>query len=77
MLLGRLETFALRRVQVEQLRTLHVFYLAQNAHQLADVVTVVGTEVADVHAFEDVLLVREGRLQGIVHTDDALLTLVV
>ena len=60
------------RVQVEQLRTFHVLQLPQHAHQLLHVVSVEGPEVAYVHTFEDVLLVRDSTLQGITETDESL-----
>ena len=44
-------------VQVQQLRTFHVFQLAQQSHYLLDIMPVEWAEVADVHALEDVLLV--------------------
>ena len=44
-------------MQVQQLRTFHVFQLAQQSHYLLDIMSVEWSEVADVHALEDVLLV--------------------
>ena len=70
-LLGRGVAVAFLGVQVQQFGTAHAFQLAQDAYQFLDVVTVEGTEVADVHAFEDVLLVRNGRLDSIRQADES------
>ena len=59
-------------VQVQQLWTLHVLDLFEDAHQFLHVMSVEGTEVADVHTLEDVLLVRDGALQGVRQTDETL-----
>ena len=76
-LLGRLVALALGGVQVEELRTLHVLKLSQYAHNLLHVVPVERTEVTDVHALEDILLMAQRRLQGIVQSDDALASVLV
>ena len=52
-------TLALHRLDVEEFRTLHLFDALENLHEFEDVVSVVGTEIADVHTFEDVLLFGE------------------
>ena len=57
-------------VQVEQFRTLHVLQLAEQSHQFLDVVSVERSEVADVHALEDVLLMRDGTFQCVAQSDD-------
>ena len=64
--LGGLVALALDGVQVEQLGALHVFQLAQQAHYLLHVVAVEGSEVAYVHALEHILLMADGRLDGVV-----------
>ena len=76
-LLGRGVAMSFLSVQVQQLRSLHVLQLSQDAHQLLDVVAVERPEVADVHALEHVLLVRDGRLDGVRQTDDALAAVIV
>ena len=68
---------ALLRVQVQQLRPFHVLQLAQYAHQLLHVVAVEGSEVAYVHAVEDVLLVRDGALQRVAQAYEALSAVVL
>ena len=69
-LLCLLKTFTFHRVQVQQLGTLHILNLLEDAHQLNDVVSVCRTYVADVHTLKDVLLVRKQRLYGIVEAQD-------
>jgi hypothetical protein len=76
-LLGRFVALALHRVQMQQLGALHVLELPEQAHHLLDVVPVEGSEVADVHTLEDVLLMADGTLDGVVEPDDALATVVV
>ena len=76
-LLGGLVALALGGVQVEQLGALHVLQLPQHPHDVLHVVAVERTEVADVHALEDVLLVAQCRLQGVVEPQDAFLAVVV
>ena len=61
---------------MQQLRTLHVLYLTENAHKLSDIIAVEGTEVPDVHSLENVLLMADGTLQGIVQPDDTFSALV-
>ena len=75
--LGRCIAVPFLGVQMQQLRTFHVLYLLQYSHQLFDVVAVKGTEVADVHAVEDVLLVGNGALDGIRQSLDAVLAVIV
>ena len=63
---------ALHRLDVEEFRTLHLFDALENLHEFEDVVSVVGTEIADIHALKDVLLFGEERFHGIVETNQAL-----
>ena len=76
-LLGRLVTFAFDRVEMQQLRAPHILKLAHDPHHFLDVVSVKGSEVADVHAFKDILLMADSTLQGIVEPDDAFPPVVV
>ena len=64
-------------MQMQQLRTAHVLDLVQYAHQFLHVVPVERTEVTYVHTLKDVLLVRDGTLDGVGKTDDTLLTIVI
>ena len=61
-LLGRCITVAFLGVQMEQLGTFHVLQLAHDAYQFLDIMTIEGPEIADVHTFKHVLLMRNGRL---------------
>ena len=63
-------------VQVQQLWPLHFLYLLEDAHQFLHVVAVEGPEVAYVQPLEDVLLLRDGTLQGVRQAYDALATVV-
>ena len=76
-LLGSLEAFTLDGMYVQQLRSLHVLNLTQGSHQLHYVVSVAGTEIADVHTIEDILLIGEQHLQGVVKADNLLTTTLV
>ena len=76
-LLGRGIAVTLLRVQMEQLRSFHILHLSEDAHQLLHVVAVEWAEIAYVHALEDVLLVRDGTLDGIREADDPLAAVVV
>ena len=53
---GGLESFALDGVEVEDFGAFHLLDVPQDAGHVDDVVSVDGSEVAYVHAFEDVLL---------------------
>ena len=57
---------------MEQLGALHVFELAQQAHHLLHIVAIERSEVADVHALEDVLLMTDGALDGVVQANKSL-----
>ena len=70
--LRRLVAVALLRVQMEHLRPLHVLQLAQQSHKFLHVVPVERSEVSDVHALKDVLLMRDGTLQGVAQSDESL-----
>ena len=65
------------RVQMEQFGPLHIFHLFENTHQFLHVVTIEGTEIADVHAFKDVLLMGDGTLDGVGEADNAVLAVIV
>ena len=75
--LGRFVSLALHRVQVQEFRAAHVLQLVQYAHQFHHVVAVERTEVAYVHALEDVLLMGKRRLDGVVEAYESLATVVV
>ena len=67
-LLGRGIAVAFLRVQVQQFGAFHVLHLTEDAYQFLDVMAVEGTEIADVHALEHVLLMTDGRLEGVIQT---------
>ena len=75
-LLSGLETLSFDRVDVEELRPLHVFDFRKDAHEFFHVVAVGWAEVADVHALKDVVLIGEQRFERIVETQDAPATLI-
>ena len=64
-------------MQVEQLRAFHVSELLQDSYHLLYIMTVEWSEVSDVHSLEDILLMAQYRLEGIVQTDDAVLAVVI
>ena len=63
--LCRLVAMALLSMQMQQLRTFHLFQLLEHPDQLHDVMPVERTEVTDVHALKDILLMTDSRLHGI------------
>ena len=67
--LGRLVALALDGVYVEELGASHVFDFAQHAYKLNDVVAAGRPEVAYVESLEDVLLVGQQRLAGVVEAE--------
>ena len=69
--LGPVVALAFHRFDVQQTRTRHGAQGAKQPNERDHVVTVVGTEVTNVEAFEYVLLRREKRLEGIVETNEA------
>ena len=69
LLLRRGISLAFHGVEMQELGTAHVLELFQYAHHLADIVAVERSEVAYVHALEDILLMGKRRLQGIVEAD--------
>ena len=71
-LLGSLESFPLDGVNMQQLGPLHILDLTQGGHQLYYVMAVAGSEIADVHTIEDVLLVGQQGLQRVVEPDNLL-----
>ena len=70
LLFGGFVAFAFDGVQMKQLRPFHVFELLQHTHNFNDVVAIERTEIADVHAFEHVLLMAQCTLQCIVKADE-------
>ena len=59
---------------MQQFGAFHVLQLSQDAHDFSHVVSIKRSEVPDVHAFEDVLLVADGRLDGVVEPQDTFLS---
>ena len=55
-LLGRFEAFPLNGVQVQDFRSFHIFDVPQDTCDVLHIVSVDGAEVADIHSFEDILL---------------------
>ena len=64
-------------VQVQQLGTFHILDLSHNTHQLLDIMSVEGAEIADIHAVKDILLVSNGTLDGIRQALDAVLAVII
>ena len=77
LLLRRGISLAFHGVEMQELGAAHVLELFQYAHHLADIVAVERSEVAYVHALEDVLLMGKRRLQGIVKTDESFPAVVI
>ena len=63
-------------MQMQEFRSAHVHQLAQDAHEVDDIIAVEGSEVPDVHSLEDILLMADGTLQRIIEADDTLPALV-
>ena len=76
-LFSRSIAFAFLRMQMQQSRPLHLLYPAQRPDQLHHIMSVLGTEVADIHSLEDILLIIQQRLQRIVETYNLLATLII
>ena len=76
-LLGRLVAFPLDGVQVQQLRACHVLQLPEHPNNLLHVMAIERSEVPDVHALEDVLLMAQRTLQGVVEPYQPLAAVVV
>ena len=72
LILGRFVAMSFLRVQMEHLRAFHVLQLSEQSNQFLHIVSVERSEVTDVHALKDVLLMRDGALQGIAETDESL-----
>ena len=70
LLFGRFVAFTFDGVQMKQLRPFHVFELLQHTHNFNDVVAIERAEIADVHAFEHVLLMAQCTLQRVVKADE-------
>ena len=68
---------ALDRVHVQELGPLHILDLRERLDQFYHVVAVHGTEVADIEALEDVLLIGQQGLERVVEPDKAVLARVV
>ena len=64
-------------MQVQQFGTFHILDGAEYANQLFDVVSVEWTEVADIHAVKDVLLMGNGTLDGVRQALDAFLAVII
>ena len=62
---------------MKQLRTFHVFELLQHTHNFNNVVAIERAEIADVHAFEHVLLMAQRTLQCIVEANESFASAVV
>ena len=77
LLFGRFVAFTFDGVQMKQLRPFHVFELLQHTHNFNDVVPIERAEIADVHAFEHVLLMAQRTLQCIVEADESFASAVV
>lgn len=76
-LLCSLESFAFHRVDMKQFRALHVADASQGLNQFYHVVSVLRTEIADVHTLEDVLLVVQQGFQAVVESNDAVAAVLV
>ena len=76
-LLGGLVALAFDRVEMKQFGASHILELTHDSYHFLHVVPVKGSEVADVHALKDILLMADGTLQGIVEPDDAFPPVVV
>ena len=75
--LGGRIAVSLLRMQVQQLGASHVLNLSEDAHQLHHVVAVERPKVADVHAIENILLMRDGALQSVAQSDESLAAVVL
>ena len=76
-LLGGFVALAFGGVQMQQLGAFHIFELAQQAHDFGHVVPVERSEIAYVHALENVLLMTDGRFDGVVEPQNALAPVIV
>ena len=76
-LLGWFVSLALGGMQVEQLWAFHVSELIQDSYHFLYIMTVEWSEVSDVHSLEDILLMAQCRLEGIVQPDDAVLAVII
>ena len=76
-LLSRSVAFAFDRMEMEELRTAHVLDLAEHMHKVLDIVPVEWSEVTDVQTLENVLLVGQRTLQGIIQPDNALAAVII
>ena len=67
---SRCKALAFYRMQVQEFGTVHIFDFAQNAYQFDDIVSVRRSEIADVHAFENILLIGQQRFHRIVEAQN-------
>ena len=74
-LLGGFIAFSLDGVDVEEFGTFHVLYLSQHPDEIFDVVSVGGSEVADVQPLKDVLLVGQEGFQRVIEAKDGVAAL--
>ena len=70
-----LETFTLDCVQMQELGPLHVLDLSKGIDKFDNVVSVDRSEVTDIEALEDILLIVEQCLQGVIEAKNLLPTL--
>ena len=64
-------------VQVQQFWTFHILDLLEDTHQFLHIMTIERTEITDVHAVENVLLVGNGTFDSIRQTLDTLSAVIV
>ena len=71
--LRRSEALALCRVQMQQFRPAHIFQLPKHTYNLTHIVPVERSEIADIHSLKDILLMTDGRLDGVIQPQDSFL----
>ena len=72
LVLGGLIAVPFLRVQVQQFGAFHFFQLSEQPYNLHHVVSVSGSEIANVQSFEDVLLMAKCRFHGIAKSNQSL-----
>ena len=65
------------RMQMEQLGATHVLQLSQDANQVFHAMPIEWTKVANVHPFEDILLMRYSALQRVTQSDQPILPIIM
>ena len=70
-LLGGLVAFPFDGVQMQYARSLHLFYIEEDAHEIDDIMAVKWSEISDIQALEDILLTRDKGFDRIVEAQDA------